>query len=62
MIKKLNPLRIIRAAIFRYRTRNDVFLIGSKYCYRCHQNVDYDSALACPRQEINRCPMDALPF
>lgn len=30
LLKLANPLRIIRAVIFRYRTRNDVCIIATE--------------------------------
>lgn len=63
MVKKfffINPLRTIRALIFRFQTRNDVYLNESKYCYRCHRNVDFDRAFNCGLNNPKSCPMDAI--
>lgn len=62
MIKLLNPLQAIRALIFRYRTRNLVCINDSKYCYRCHRDVDYDRAFECGLNNPKSCPMDSIPM
>ncbi|MEM7592667.1 MAG: hypothetical protein AAF383_14290 [Cyanobacteria bacterium P01_A01_bin.83] len=62
ILKLANPLGTIRALIFRVRTRNDVCLNESKYCYHCHRNVDFDRAFNCGLNNPKSCPMDAIPM